>query len=531
MTETKRIAIELDAENAKAGLRQVTGLEHEATEAGESMGSKLTEGFEKAHGSARHLAGGMLALSGAFGDSAIGMGKVVQEMGHIAGLASVGGPLPAAIGLVAFTFGELAEQQKAAQEASKKWSEFIETSMKGNVKDLLTSLHALNEELDIIGKKGVTMQYAAAEAGKKQAEVAKKFYEDDTEKSKARLDELQHDIKLNTDAGLVAFVRRDQAEKESVERGLTSDKIHLENAEREIELTGQQIDAMDEVLQKNTIAEMKAKAKQAALDEYAKQTAAILAEPDVDANNDMSSALDIVDPEKLAKQKEAARATADQMEQQARAKLYAELRAQALKQQEWDEQMADETAEYKIKKDQEVANRRAEESKQIAASLSADATAAANAGAEAVGTFIEASINGNKYAAQEAEAAFAKSIGQQLVGMGIKDAFAGAGFMIAGDLPQGAAMLALAAAEEAAGIGLGAVAAGITKSIPTSTKTKGAGERGINSSSGSSSGGGGSSGPRMVTMVNYWGSGGPGADDYARSTADQLVRAQKRGYL
>ncbi len=130
--------------------------------------------------------------------------------------------------------------------------------------------------------------------------------------------------------------------------------------------------------------------------------------------------------------------------------------------------------------------------------------------------YFKAKIEGAENAEQLAAAAFLAATGDQLVGIGTKYLFEGAGMSILGD-PRGPAMLGLGGLAVAAGVGMGAgsaalshTAAGGTIGKPLddkqSTRDPGASPR--------SSGGGGSGGPLIVNVA--YGAGGPLPEDIAR---------------
>lgn len=145
--------------------------------------------------------------------------------------------------------------------------------------------------------------------------------------------------------------------------------------------------------------------------------------------------------------------------------------------------------------------------------------------------YFKAKIEGAEHAEEMAAAAFLSGVGDQLVGLGTKNLFEGAGLLImsAGADPRGYAMTGLGAAAIAAGIGMGAgsaaishQAAGGTVGKPIEDK-KAAKDRGA-SPRGGSGGGGGSGG--LVVNVSY-GAGGPLPEDIAREI-DKVVKSNDR---
>jgi len=129
--------------------------------------------------------------------------------------------------------------------------------------------------------------------------------------------------------------------------------------------------------------------------------------------------------------------------------------------------------------------------------------------------YIDARIEGAENAEAKVAAEFLKGIGNQLVGVGTKYAFEGAGMTLLGD-PRGPLVFGLGVAATAAGIGMGAggtaiahTAAGGTvgQALPEDAKK----DRGASPRTG---GGGGSSGP-FVLNISY-GVGGPLPEDTAR---------------
>jgi hypothetical protein len=130
--------------------------------------------------------------------------------------------------------------------------------------------------------------------------------------------------------------------------------------------------------------------------------------------------------------------------------------------------------------------------------------------------YFKAKIEGAENAEMIAAAAVLSGIGDQLVGLGTKYLFEGAGMSILGD-PRGPAMLGLGGLTIAAGVGMGAGSAAIShtaaggtvgKALPDDKATKDPG------ASPRSSGGSGSGGPLIVNVA--YGAGGPLPEDIAR---------------
>jgi hypothetical protein len=130
--------------------------------------------------------------------------------------------------------------------------------------------------------------------------------------------------------------------------------------------------------------------------------------------------------------------------------------------------------------------------------------------------YFKAKIEGAENAEMIAAAAVLSGIGDQLVGLGTKYLFEGAGMSLLGD-PRGPAMLGLGGLTIAAGVGMGAGSAAIShtaaggtigKALPDDKATKDPG------ASPRSSGGGGGGGPLIVNVA--YGAGGPLPEDIAR---------------
>ena len=142
--------------------------------------------------------------------------------------------------------------------------------------------------------------------------------------------------------------------------------------------------------------------------------------------------------------------------------------------------------------------------------------------------YFKAKIEGAENAEMIAAAAVLSGIGDQLVGLGTKYLFEGAGMSILGD-PRGPAMLGLGGLTIAAGVGMGAgsaaishTAAGGTVGKPIedkqSTRDPGASPRG--------GGGGGSGGPLIVNVA--YGAGGPLPEDIAREIHKVTASGNRR---
>jgi len=148
--------------------------------------------------------------------------------------------------------------------------------------------------------------------------------------------------------------------------------------------------------------------------------------------------------------------------------------------------------------------------------------------------YLEDKIEGTKYAEEIAAQYFLKSIGSQLIGIGIKQAFEGAGLSIVGS-PNGPPLAALGAAAIVAGVSMGGVATvmgvDIGKKQAADDKREKARsgasrERGTGSRSrGSSSGDGGG-----VTVNISYGIGGPRPEQTAEAVARAARLAQRRRF-
>lgn len=153
-------------------------------------------------------------------------------------------------------------------------------------------------------------------------------------------------------------------------------------------------------------------------------------------------------------------------------------------------------------------------------------------GVGAVQGYIDAKLKGEQAAEQLALAGFMSSVGQQLVGIGTKAIFEGA-IISANPLTPGLGAPMI-------GIGLGAIAAGVTMGAGGSAIAAaaakppgsggggvGTGERGFGRRSRQAAGGGSSdSGPLQI--VNVYGVDGPQAEDQARRTVRDLRLADRR---
>ena len=151
-------------------------------------------------------------------------------------------------------------------------------------------------------------------------------------------------------------------------------------------------------------------------------------------------------------------------------------------------------------------------------------------------TFFNMQAAGAKYAAEVAASQFLTGIGNQLVGMGIKDGFEAGGMAIRGD-PRAIPMAALAAAEIGAGIGMGAGGAAIGANVSKkeardeerarkAEERKKDRERGTG---GSRSRGSNGSSEGVTVIINY-GVGGPPSESTARHVADAVDTARRNGF-
>lgn len=129
--------------------------------------------------------------------------------------------------------------------------------------------------------------------------------------------------------------------------------------------------------------------------------------------------------------------------------------------------------------------------------------------------YFKAKIEGAENAEMIAAAAVLSGIGDQLVGLGTKYLFEGAGMSLLGD-PRGPAMLGLGGLTIAAGVGMGAGSAAISHTAAGGTLGKPIEDKATKDPGASprSSGGSGSGGPLIVNVA--YGAGGPLPEDIAR---------------
>lgn len=179
------------------------------------------------------------------------------------------------------------------------------------------------------------------------------------------------------------------------------------------------------------------------------------------------------------------------------------------------------------------------------AALAAEETARKTAAAEVVGIGVgsaqaltDALITGQKDALAHFAASVFKQAGTAMIGHGI-DAAAGGIAMLSLGNPAGGIPLATGAGLIAGGIALGGVSAGIENSLaggslgrapPDKTASAKGADAGARGRSGGSLGSGGNGSGRGFTVNNYYGVGGPQADDNARRMRDLLRLAARRGF-
>jgi hypothetical protein len=148
--------------------------------------------------------------------------------------------------------------------------------------------------------------------------------------------------------------------------------------------------------------------------------------------------------------------------------------------------------------------------------------------------YFKAKIEGAENAEALAAAAFLSGVGEQLVGLGTKNLFEGAGMLIAsgGVDPRGYALTALGAGAIAAGVGMGAGSAAISHTAAGGTigkempdDKKAAKDKGASPGRGGSGSGGG--GPLVVNVA--YGAGGPLPEDTAREIQKAVDTGRRRG--
>jgi hypothetical protein len=149
-------------------------------------------------------------------------------------------------------------------------------------------------------------------------------------------------------------------------------------------------------------------------------------------------------------------------------------------------------------------------------------------------------VSGQEYAAERAMAAFMRSTGQQIVGVGTKAVWEGI-TMNAVVPGSGVPAMAAGAAAIAAGIGMGAAGSAMTASMSRAdAQNAGRGtlsrdremmnERGTGSVRGGGGGGGGRGSAAPVNVTVNYGVGGPPAEDTAREVARAIEKAHRRGF-
>lgn len=146
--------------------------------------------------------------------------------------------------------------------------------------------------------------------------------------------------------------------------------------------------------------------------------------------------------------------------------------------------------------------------------------------------YFKAKIEGAENAEALAAAAFLSGVGEQLVGLGTKNLFEGAGMLVTsgGVDPRGYALTALGAGAIAAGVGMGAGSAAISHTAAGGTIGKELPDKKAAKDKGASPGrgGGGSGGGPLVVNVAY-GAGGPLPEDTAREIQKAVDTGRRRG--
>ena len=146
--------------------------------------------------------------------------------------------------------------------------------------------------------------------------------------------------------------------------------------------------------------------------------------------------------------------------------------------------------------------------------------------------YFNAKIEGAENAEALAAAAFLSGVGEQLVGLGTKNLFEGAGMLIAsgGVDPRGYALTALGAGAIAAGVGMGAGSAAISHTAAGGTIGKELPDKKAAKDKGASPGRGGGSGGGGPLVVNVaYGAGGPLPEDTAREIQKAVDTGRRRG--
>lgn len=476
MTEVAQYEARLDMRQVKEELVQVRA----GQDALHAQGSKLHSNLEAIDRAGREAGKGLGAMSFALGGVAGGGKEVANVLGDLAGLITAG-PFAIAVTAGAAAVTAFAGDFLKIREASKQ---AVEDASK-HLEDLKTDIKDLDFELQAMAS-GTTIEIAKQRAAAAKAEAEARDAIEAAGGAKA----FQQMARIEERAGEVP-----QRFKELYDAAILATATYAKEQEKLQKLV------MNEQFKKFLDDEKEAAKSAAALgkikplDNDTLYGGSVLPEA-LKAMEQQADYVAELDDKSAAHHREAVllRVKADVAAYQAEVKA----------KEEADKEIA--ASDKKL--NDELAKNTDEQMKLLENAYGAGLEAVLGGAANSFFGFLEATKEGQKNAAQAAAAAFLKSTGQQLVGLGIKNILEGGALTFAGN-PAGAAIAGIGAAEIAAGAAMGA--GGIALAPPSAggggaggaAPTRGAGVR---ASGGGGGRRGGSDVVQSVTIV--YGAGG-----------------------
>jgi hypothetical protein len=538
--------------------RALTTETNKATAALKEQGKAATTAATataKAAGSTRNMGQAALETSRGLEDLQYGIGGVVNNIPSMVMALGGGAGLTAAISLGAVAVNQLAKNfgavDPAAKEASKKAAEHVK-GLRDEIAGLSQDLRslqvgaeraAMEAQAEVVGRAAQAAQSALEPLGgidrferlKDRTDLPLTISEN-IEKASSAMNEL--DLEMSKLAGM----RRIQVEKDAQRR--IDLAVDVANAETERESNSRKSSLKDD----DDLAKAKYDIFVAGLDSEDKALKAVneARRKDAKAQKEQETGSLLSTEEKMlnwvAKMGDEARKHKKENDKEdERAKQLHLSRLEDLEGESLAARMAFDTLamDHKMEnldklKAHEFKNLKdtAKQYESMYNDLGALAEGATSTLIGASQDYFKAKIEGAENAEALAAAAFLSGVGEQLVGLGTKNLFEGAGMLIAsgGVDPRGYALTALGAGAIAAGVGMGAGSVAITHTAAGGTIGKELPDNKAAKDKGASPGrGGGSSGGGPLVVNVAYGVGGPLPEDTAREISKAVNTGRRRG--
>lgn len=522
--ERAQFIVELDATQAVAGLNQIRETEDQLLGTGSAFENQLSRIEDKAfdlHRAMAPAASSVMGLSNAFLGGSTEAGKLAMAGTQLINAFAMGGPMGVAFAGATFAIAAMSKSMDEAAANSHTFNDAMDSMLHTTIVDGDQKFIDMEKSLGALEKRFVSFKHTADEMALSEAKAEEASLQKEAVNLQGSID------RLNARTLDLARQKR-EAEKHSgfiFENEAASLKEQIDTVFAVINLNEAKLAQVNSQLgvsfEKVKQAQDNFNAfqeKQDAAASKKEETAEARADRLANAEADRIARADAAMEREENRQAEA-RDRRKEAENDAEQKALARKELQAAKTEERITAKLAREAEARARK-QEEANRRVEESYDRLYGSVFESTLSNATGA--LDTFIQASVQGHKDAAKEAAAAFLKSEGQQLVGIGTRAIVEG-GIISLNPLTPGAGAPMVAAGVAAIGIGIGMGAGGAALS-PAATAGGGgslssaATDRGVNRSGG----GGGSGGAAAQSVTIIYGAAGPAPQDTGRQVFKAL---------